>query len=84
VGEIGRLLLGQLSVDPVEHEVGVAKDRVERRPELVAHVGEELALQAVRPLELGVRLEQVEVRALHLAVALLERRLTLPERAHHR
>ena len=37
-----RAFVGALAVEPVEHELGEAEDRVERRAQLVAHVGQEL------------------------------------------
>src|SRR5262249_15729622 len=37
-------LLRHLPVDVIENEFGVAEDRIERRAQLVAHVGEELRL----------------------------------------
>ena len=49
------LLLGaQRPGEAVFHDLGETDDRVERRAQLVAHVGEELALHAVGPLQLGV------------------------------
>ncbi len=39
------------------HHLGEAEDGVERRPQLVAHVGEELGLRAVRALGLRLLLE---------------------------
>src|SRR6266850_2206065 len=50
------LLRVELSEHSGEHHVGEADDRVERRAQLVAHVREELALMAVRDLELPTRL----------------------------
>ena len=45
-------LVGQLAVDAVLHQLGVAEDGVERRAQLVAHVGEELRLVLAGDLEL--------------------------------
>src|SRR5207247_60634 len=45
-------LVGNLAVDAVLQELRVAQDGVERRAELVAHVGEELRLVPARDLEL--------------------------------
>jgi hypothetical protein len=45
-------LRGQVAVDPVDQELGVPQDRVERCAELVAHVGQELALVPACDLEL--------------------------------
>jgi len=52
--EVRLLLRGHLAVEAIEHELRVADDRVHRRAELVAHRGEELALEAVRAFELQV------------------------------
>ena len=51
-----RALSRHLAVDVVEHQLGVAEDRVERRAQLVAHVGEELRLVLARDLELAALL----------------------------
>ena len=45
-------LLGRLAIDIVENELGVAQDGVERRAQLVAHVGEELRLVLAGDFEL--------------------------------
>ena len=42
----------QLAVEAVLHQLGVAEDGVERRAQLVAHVGQELRLVLARHLEL--------------------------------
>ena len=47
--------LGQLAVQAVGHHLGEAEDRVQRRAQLVAHVGEELRLGAARLLEARVQ-----------------------------
>ena len=52
--EIGLLLRRHLAVEAVQHELRVADDRVHRCPELVAHRGQELALETVGALELQV------------------------------
>ena len=44
--------LGHLSVDPIDDELRVAQDRVERGAQLVAHVGEELRLVLAGDLQL--------------------------------
>ena len=50
--EHGLRLVRHLAVDAVEDQLGVAEDGVERRAQLVAHVGEELRLVLARDLEL--------------------------------
>ena len=45
-------LVRRLSVDVIENKLGVAQDGVERRPQLVAHVGEELRLVLAGDFEL--------------------------------
>ena len=62
------LLVGQRAVEPVEQDPGDAADRAERRPELVAHVRQEPALQVgglAQPVgvvvELGVQREDALV-----------------------
>src|SRR6516165_11930750 len=42
--EYAQHLLGWLTVSTVRHQLGVAEDCVERRAQLVAHIGEELRL----------------------------------------
>jgi hypothetical protein len=59
------LLRRERAVDALAHERRVAEDHVDRRAQLVAHVGEELALEPRRLL-------QLEALPLQLAVALLE------------
>ncbi len=46
-------LLGHLAVNPVEDQLGVAEDRIQRRAQLVAHVGEELRFVPARHFELA-------------------------------
>ena len=50
--EHGLHLLGRLAVNAVLHQFGIAEDGVERRAQLVAHVGEELRLVLARLGEL--------------------------------
>ena len=45
-------LPGKLAVDPVDQQLGKAQNRIERRPELVAHIGEELGFVAAGCLQL--------------------------------
>src|SRR6202011_1581792 len=46
-------LLRHLAVDAVENELGIAKNCVQWRAQLVAHVGEELRLMLARLRELA-------------------------------
>ncbi len=50
--EVVVLLFVQLAEQPLEQHLGKADDRVERRAQLVRHVGEELGLVLVGDLEL--------------------------------
>ncbi|MNS39493.1 hypothetical protein D3C72_717770 [compost metagenome] len=59
-------LLRQLDALVEHHQLGVADDRVERRAQLVAHVGEELALHAVGGLGLVREGQQLLVLLLEL------------------
>ena len=45
-------LVRKLAVDPVDQQFGEAQNRIERRPELVAHIREELGLVAAGCLQL--------------------------------
>ena len=45
-------LLRHLAVDAVEDQLGIAEDGIERRAQLVAHIGEELRLVLARLREL--------------------------------
>src|SRR5262249_4880313 len=45
-------LLGWLTVSAVRHQFGVAQDGVERRAQLMAHIGEELRFVLARFFEL--------------------------------
>ena len=49
-------LLGDLAIDVVQDEFRIAQDRVQRRAQLVAHVGEELGLVLAGDLELAALL----------------------------
>ncbi len=49
-------LLGHLPVDAVEDQLGVAEDGVERRAQLVAHVGQELGFVPARLRQLAALL----------------------------
>src|SRR5262249_37476985 len=42
----------RLAVDTVSNQLGIAKDGVQRRTQLVAHIGQELRFVAARHLEL--------------------------------
>src|SRR5687767_299307 len=62
-----RLLpLGEVAVEAVEQDLGEADDRVQRRSQLVRHVGEELRLQAARlhEADVGRRQPLVQPRVL--------------------
>ena len=48
-----RILSGRVAVDVVEDQLGITEDGVERRAQLVAHVGEELRLVLARLGELA-------------------------------
>ena len=52
ISKILVLLLIQLPEHPLDEDLGEADDRVQRRPELVRHVREELRLVTIRDLEL--------------------------------
>ena len=74
----------ELAVDPVEHQRRVADERVDRRPQLVRHAGEELRLEPVRllqlarlPLEPGVLLGEVGGGGLNAVLELARERLEL-------
>ena len=47
-----RRLGREFAVQTVLHELGITEDGIERRPELMAHVGEELRLVLARQFEL--------------------------------
>ena len=72
------LRVGDRSVDAEIDELRVALDRVERRAQLVAHVGEELRLGEVRLH--GGRARQLRLGA--RALALVEEPLDLAPRQH--
>src|SRR5215470_7722855 len=42
--EYAEHLLGRLTISAIRHQFGIAQDGVERRAQLVAHIGEELRL----------------------------------------
>ena len=56
-------LFRRLAVDAVEDQFGVAQDRVHRRAQLVAHVGEELRLVLARLGELAALFLDLEEQA---------------------
>src|SRR5262249_39359012 len=51
--EYAKHLLGWLAVSAVRHQFGVAQDGVERRAQLMAHIGEELRLVLARFFKLA-------------------------------
>jgi hypothetical protein len=53
---VGQLRVGQRAADPGLEKLGIAGDRVEWRPQLVAHGGEEAHLGQVRLFRLCLRL----------------------------
>ena len=61
----------------VERELGHADDAVQRRPDLVAHVGEELALRLVRFLGDARGVDQLHRPVANLAVEILGERAQL-------
>ena len=63
--------------------VGEADDAVERRAQLVAHGGQEVALEAVHLVELHVELGQLIDLAVELGVGLPQLRLRLDEVPQH-
>src|SRR5438093_1355140 len=75
--QILTLLLVQVAEDAFEHDLGEADDRVERRPQLMAHVREELALVAIGDLELAALLLDLveETHVLHRDARLIGERL---------
>ena len=54
--EVVGLLLVELAEHALGEHLGKADDRVQGRPQLVRHVGEEVGLVLVRDLELGALL----------------------------
>ena len=60
------LLIGHLAHQAVPEHLGEADDGVQRRPQLVRHVGEELGLHAARVFQLDVLLLQRLLEALQL------------------
>ncbi len=87
--DVGRLLDRQLPTQTVEEQMGVADDRIHRRPQLVTHRREELALQPARFLRRRDRLPQPAVRLLprrHVARVdddAADLRIAQPVRRHH-
>ena len=69
------LLVGQLADQAVREHLGEAHDGVERRPQLVGHVGQELGLQAAGRFQLDVLLLQRLLEQLALVLDLLARRV---------
>ena len=61
-----RCLIGHLAHQAVPEHLGEADDGVERRPQLVRHVGEELRLHPARVFQLDVLLLQRLLEALQL------------------
>ena len=59
VVEVLRLLLVHLAEHPLAQHLGEAEDRVQRRPQLVRHVGQELGLVPAGRLELAALLVQL-------------------------
>src|SRR6516165_1249301 len=51
--EYAKHLLGWLTVSAVRHQFGVAQDGVERRAQLMAHIGQELRLMLARLFKLA-------------------------------
>src|SRR5262249_13261663 len=45
-------LLGWLTIGAVRHQFGIAKDRIEGRPELMTHIGQKLRLVLARLFQL--------------------------------
>ncbi len=72
------LLVRELAQPAGQEEIGESDDRVERRSELVRHVGQEFALQARRPLELHILGGQVALVAADLLEGMG------PVQRHHR
>ena len=56
------LHIGDRTVDPLEDDAGEADDGVERGPQFVGHVGQELALEPVHLLEPLRRLDGLSVQ----------------------
>jgi hypothetical protein len=66
-GEVLALFVRYRSAQPHRQQVHVAADGVERRAQLVAHDGQELALRPVRGLRLRREAEELVVRRLQIA-----------------
>jgi hypothetical protein len=50
--EYAKHFFGWLAISPVRHQFGIAQDGIERRAQLVAHIGEELRLVLARLFKL--------------------------------
>ena len=48
--------LGNVAVDAIKHQFAEAEDRIKRRPQLMAHIGQKLRLVPARVLETLVEL----------------------------
>ena len=70
--EVLRLLLVELAEELLAEHLREADDRVQRRPQLVRHVGQELRLVPARRLELAALLVQLGECRLELAGPLLD------------
>ena len=66
------LLVGERTVRPVHQQPGDVEDGVERRPELVADVGQEARLELGGPGEVGRLLVELGVQRQHAAIGLRE------------
>jgi hypothetical protein len=66
VVEILVLLGVGLAEQPLPQHLREADDRVQRRPQLVRHVREELGLVPARRLQLAVEAAQLVVRPVHV------------------
>src|SRR4051812_39071639 len=49
-------LVGYIAIDAIDDELGIAQDRIERRAQLMAHVGEELRLMLAGHLQFAALL----------------------------
>ena len=72
VVEVLRLLLVDVAEQPLAQHLREADDRVQRRPQLVRHVGEELRLVPARRLELTALLVELAERGGELPGPLLD------------
>ena len=69
VVEVLRLLLVDLAGHPLAQHLREADDRVQRRPQLVRHVGQEVRLVLARRLELPVEAPELVVHPVHVAAS---------------